>query len=164
MKTWAKSRPAPRLSAKAWAAVVAVRGEAASWAMSACSRASMRCRRLSTLPPAASRLPAAKPAIFVSGLGSGGGRSMRPGAGAAPDPLGVAGLDLALDRHGKLGEWPLGGEHMGDVAEGILVLVEPAIRGDVDAPARHVLAVVVAGGQPQHLDHAGRGRLVAVAG
>src|SRR5260370_29388391 len=32
----------------------------------------------------------------------------------------------------------------------------------VDAPARHVLAVVVARGQAQHLDHAGGGRLVAV--
>src|SRR5262249_61376483 len=53
---------------------------------------------------------------------------------------------------------------MGDVAEGILVLVEPAIRGDVDAPARHVLAVMVAWGQPRHLDHAGSGRLVAVTG
>ena len=83
---------------------------------------------------------------------------------AANDALRVAGLDLALDRHGKLAEWALGSEHMGDVAESVLVLIEPAIRGDVDAPARHVLAVMVAGGQPQHLDHAGRGRLVAVAG
>src|SRR5215510_3970151 len=83
---------------------------------------------------------------------------------AAHYPLGITGLDLALDRHGKLAEWPLGGEHMGDVAEGIFVLVEPAIRGDVDAPARHVLAVMVAWGQPQHLDHAGSGRLVAVTG
>src|SRR5262249_54235583 len=54
---------------------------------------------------------------------------------AAHDPLGVAGFDLALDRHGKLAEWPLGGEHVGNITEGILVLVETAIRGDVDAPA-----------------------------
>src|SRR5262245_63609467 len=43
---------------------------------------------------------------------------------AAHDSLRVAGLDLALDRHRKPAEWPLGGEHVGDVAEGILVLVE----------------------------------------
>src|SRR5262249_51929031 len=139
MKTWAKSRPAPRLSAKAWAAVVAVRGEAASWAMSSCSRASMRCRRLSTLPPAAAR-PGAR--VATGGVGGGGGEpgDIRRGRGEggrarikagrkplddpAHDPLGVAGLALPLDRHSKLSEWPLGGEHMGDVAEGILVLVE----------------------------------------
>ena len=33
---------------------------------------------------------------------------------------------------------------------------------DVDAPALDILAVVVARRQPQHLDHAGRGRIVAV--
>src|SRR5262245_2699542 len=82
---------------------------------------------------------------------------------ATHDSLHVTGLDLALDRHRELAEWPLGGEHVGDVAEGILVLVEPAIRGDVDAPARYVLAIVVARRQPQHLDHARGGRLVAVA-
>src|SRR5262249_59171065 len=84
-------------------------------------------------------------------------------AHAASDSLRVGGLALALDRNRKLAEWPLGGEHVGDVAEGILVLVEPAIRGDVDAPAHHVLAVMVAWGQPQHLNHAHGGRLVAVA-
>src|SRR5262249_54031680 len=81
---------------------------------------------------------------------------------AANDALRVAGLDLALDRHGELAKWTFGSEHMGDVAESVLVLIEPAIRGNVDAPARHVLAVVVAWGQPQHLDHARGRRLVAV--
>ena len=55
------------------------------------------------------------------------------------------------------------GERMGDVAEGVLMMIEPAIYGDVHTPARHVLAVVVARGQPQHLDHAGRGRPVDIA-
>ena len=82
---------------------------------------------------------------------------------AAHDAVGVAGLDLALDHDGEFAERALGGEGVGEVAEGVLVLVEPAIRGDVDPPARHVLAVVVARGQPQHLDHAGRGRPVAIA-
>ncbi len=84
--------------------------------------------------------------------------------GAAHDALGIARLDLALDRHGEIAEGAVGGEGVGDVAEGILVLLEPAIRGDVDPPARHVLAVVIARGQAQHLDHADRGLLVAVAG
>ena len=82
---------------------------------------------------------------------------------AAHDALGIAGLDLALDRDGELAERALGAEGVGEVAEGVLVLVEPAIRGDVDPPARHVLSVVVARGQPQHLDHAGRGRPVDIA-
>ena len=84
--------------------------------------------------------------------------------GAAHDALRVAGLDLAFDRHGELAERAIGGKGMGDVAEGVLVLVEPAIGGNVDPPARHILAVVVARSQPQHLDHAGRGLLVPVAG
>src|SRR5262245_2309936 len=82
---------------------------------------------------------------------------------AAHHALGVARFDLALDRHGKLAEGAVGGEGMNDVAEGVLVLIEPAIGGDVDAPARHVLPVVIARGEPQHLDHAGGGFLVAIA-
>jgi hypothetical protein len=83
--------------------------------------------------------------------------------GTAHDALSVARLDLPFGDHGELAEGTLGGEGMGDVAEGVLVLVEPAIGRDVDPPARHVLAVVVARGQPQPLDDAGRGRGVAVA-
>ena len=84
--------------------------------------------------------------------------------GAAHHALGVARLDLALDQDGELAQRSLRGEDMGDVAEGVLVLVEPAIRGHVDAPARDVLTIVVARGQPQHLNHAAGGRLVAIAG
>ena len=82
---------------------------------------------------------------------------------AAHDALGVAGLDLALDHDGKFAERAVGAEGVGEVAEGVLMLVEPAIHGDVDPPARHVLPVVVARGQPQHLDHAVRGRPVDIA-
>src|SRR5262249_50091822 len=82
------------------------------------------------------------------GSGERGGAQIEARREALDDPahaaLRVAGLALALDRHHKLVEWTFGSEHMGDVAEGVLMLVEPAIRGDVDAPARHVLAVVVA--------------------
>ena len=119
------------------------------------------------MPSAASRLAAAKAAISASGVVSAVVAQIEARRKsldrAAHDALGIAGLDLALDRDGELAERALGGEGMGEVAEGVLVLVEPAIRGDVDPPARHVLAVVVARGQPQHLDHAGRGRPVAIA-
>src|ERR1019366_9114903 len=47
-------------------------------------------------------------------------------------------------------------------AEGVLMGVEPRVRGDVDAPADDVLAFVVAGGEAQHLDHAHRRRVVAM--
>jgi hypothetical protein len=82
--------------------------------------------------------------------------------GIAHDALGVARLDLALHRHCELAEGALGGEGMDDVAEGILVLIEPAIGGDVDPPVRNILPVVIARGEPQHLDHAGSGLLVAI--
>ena len=55
---------------------------------------------------------------------------------AAHDALGVAGLDLALDLHRQLVEGAFGGEGVGDVAEGILVLIEPAIGRHVDPPVR----------------------------
>ena len=51
---------------------------------------------------------------------------------------------------------PVGGEGVGDVAEGILLRVEPAVRRYVDAPVDHVLAVVIARRHAQRLDHAFR--------
>ena len=111
---------------------------------------------------------AAKAAMVASALVSAVSRKNRVGREpldrAAHDALGVAGLDLPLDQHAELAERTFGGEGMGDVAERVLVLVEPAIGGHVDAPARHILAVVVARREPQHLDHAGRRRRVAVGG
>ncbi len=53
---------------------------------------------------------------------------------------------------------------MGDVAERVLLRLEPAVCGDVDAPVDHVLAGVVARRQAQRLDHAGARRFVAVDG
>ena len=55
-------------------------------------------------------------------------------------------------------------QHMGDVAERILMGVEPGIGGDVDMPFGDVLAVMAARRHAQNLDHAGGGRLVAIAG
>src|SRR5262245_59979729 len=56
------------------------------------------------------------------------------------------------------------GQHMGDIAEGVLVHVEAGVGGDVDLPFRDRLAVVAAGRHAQDLDDAGGRRLVAVAG
>ncbi len=81
----------------------------------------------------------------------------------AHDPLGIAGLDLAFDQDAELAEGAVGGEGVGNVAERILVLIEPAIRRNIDPPARDILAVVIARGQPQHLDHTGRRTAVTVA-
>src|SRR5882757_3876370 len=53
---------------------------------------------------------------------------------------------------------------MRDVAEGVLVLMQEAIRRQVDAPGGHILAIMVARGQPQCLRHAGRRRVVVISG
>ena len=53
---------------------------------------------------------------------------------AAHHAVGVLGVDLAFDQHAQFGQRPLGGEHVGDVAERILVLVELAVFRHVDAP------------------------------
>ena len=53
---------------------------------------------------------------------------------------------------------------MGDVAERVLMLVELAVFRQVDAPVLDILAFMVAWRQPQRLDHAARGFLVAVDG
>ena len=82
--------------------------------------------------------------------------------GAAHHAVGVLRLDLAVDLDPQFLERPVGGEDMGDIAEGVFVGGEPRIGHDVDAPAPDVLAFVVARRQPQHLDHAGGGRIVAV--
>ena len=83
---------------------------------------------------------------------------------AAHDPVGVLGLDLAVDLDAQLVKRPVGGKHVGDIAEGILVRGKPRIRRHVDAPAHHVLALVIARRQPQHLDHARGRRIVMVDG
>src|SRR5271165_3034745 len=51
---------------------------------------------------------------------------------------------------------------MSNVAEGIFVLMQPAVGRDVDAPAHDVLAVVVAWREPQHLADARRWCLILV--
>jgi hypothetical protein len=44
------------------------------------------------------------------------------------------------------------------------VLVEPAIGGHVDVPIDDVLAVMIARGQAQHLDHTGGRRVILISG
>ena len=51
---------------------------------------------------------------------------------------------------------------MGKIAEGVLMGGEPGIGRDIDAPAHHVLPLVVARREPQHLDDAGSRRVVVV--
>ena len=81
---------------------------------------------------------------------------------AAHHAIGVLRLDFAVDLDPQFLERAVGGEDMGDIAEGVFVGGEPRIGHDVDAPALDILAFVVARRQPQHLDHAGGGRIVAV--
>jgi len=55
-------------------------------------------------------------------------RGGKPLERAAHNPVGIAGLDLAFHGYAELVERAVGGKGVGDVAEGILMLVEPAIR------------------------------------
>ena len=73
------------------------------------------------------------------------------------------GLDQAFDIDGEVRDRPLG-QHMRDVAEGILMHLQPGIGRDVDLPFGDVLPVMAAGRHPQDLNDAGGRRLVAVAG
>ena len=91
-------------------------------------------------------------------------RRRKPLDRAGHHAVGVAGLDLAFDRDDELAERAVGGEGVADVAEGVLMLIEPAIGRHVDVPVDDVLAVMIARRQPQHLDHAGGRRVVAIGG
>ena len=73
-------------------------------------------------------------------------------------------FDLAFDLDAQCFEWSVGGQDVGEIAECILMRIETQIRGYVDPPTDNLLAFVVARCEPQHLDHAGRRRLVAVGG
>ena len=64
----------------------------------------------------------------------------------------------------KFVERTVGGEHVGDVAERVLVRGQPAVAETSMRQSIDILAVVVARRQPQHLDHAGGRRVVAVDG
>src|SRR5262249_14741030 len=81
---------------------------------------------------------------------------------AADDAVRVLGLDLALDQHRELGERSGRRERVGEIAERVLLAVERALLREGDAPVRDVLALMIARGQAQHLNHAGRRALVTV--
>ena len=63
---------------------------------------------------------------------------------------------------GEIGDRPVG-QHMGDVAEGVLVHIEPGIGGNVDLPFGDILPVMAARRHPQDLNDAGGRRFVAIA-
>ena len=86
----------------------------------------------------------------------------KPLDGAAHHAVGVLGLHFAVDLDAQFAERPIGGEHVGDVAEGVLMGGKPRVGRYIDAPAHHVLAVVIARRQPQHLDRARGRRIVAI--
>ena len=86
----------------------------------------------------------------------------KPLDGAANEPVRVLGLDFPVDRDAQLLERAVGGEHMGDVAERVFMADQLGVGGDVDAPVDHILALMVARRDPQHLDRA-RGRRVVPA-
>jgi hypothetical protein len=76
--------------------------------------------------------------------------------------VGILRIHLALDRDSQFRQRTLGAEPVGDIAEGVLVLVELAILRHVDAPVLDILAVVIARREPQRLDHAARRLLIAI--
>ena len=82
--------------------------------------------------------------------------------GAAHHAIGALRLDLAVDLDAQFVEWAVGGKYVGDIAERVFVAGEPRIGGHIDAPAHDILALVVTRRQPQHLDHAGGWRIVAI--
>jgi len=82
---------------------------------------------------------------------------------AAHDAERVEALDLARHHHAHRIERALRGEHMADVAEGVVAPHEAAIDIDVDAPVDDVLPVVAARREPQHLDDRLGGGGVGVA-
>ncbi len=82
--------------------------------------------------------------------------------GAAHHAVGILRLNLAIDLEAQLGERAVGGENVHEIAEGVFMGVEPRVGGNVDAPADHVLAVVVTRGEPQHLDHADGRRVITM--
>ncbi len=81
----------------------------------------------------------------------------------ADEALGVLGLDLALHQHRELGERAGRRERVSEIAERVLVAVEPALLRQVDAPVGDILAIMVARGQAEHLNDARRRALVAVS-
>jgi len=81
---------------------------------------------------------------------------------AGDDTASVGRFDDALYADRELFERSFGGEGMGQVAEGILVLVQQAIVRTLDPPGDDVLAVMIARRQPQNLRHAERRAFVAI--
>ncbi len=84
--------------------------------------------------------------------------------GAAHDAFGVAHFHLSFGGYSKVVQRPFSCKGMSDVAERVLLLVEPAVGRKLDSPARDMLAIMIAWREPQHLNHARRGHLITIAG
>ena len=72
-------------------------------------------------------------------------------------------LDQALAMDGEVADRAMR-QHMGDVAERVLMGIEPGVGRDIDLPIGDILAVMAARRHPQNLDHARSRRLVAIGG
>ena len=83
--------------------------------------------------------------------------------GAAQHAAGVMGLDQAFDIDGEIADRAMG-QHVRDIAERILVHIEPGIGRDVDLPFGDVLPVMAARRHAQNLDHTGSPGFIAIAG
>src|SRR5215468_4671983 len=73
-------------------------------------------------------------------------------------------IDLTLDRNRQFIEESLSRERMGDIAERVLVLMQPAILRELDSPADHILSIMIARGKAEHLRHALGWRVVVITG
>ena len=85
----------------------------------------------------------------------------KPLVGALEHAAGVVGFDQAADGNGEVGERPMG-QNMRDIAERILMDIEPRVGRDIDLPFGDVLPAMAARRHPQDLDDTGSGRFVAI--
>ena len=86
-----------------------------------------------------------------------------PFVGTPEHPAGIMGLDQALDPDGEIGDRSLG-QYMRDIAERVLMHMQPRVGGDVNLPVGDILPVMAARRHPQDLNNPGRRRFVAIGG
>ncbi len=170
MKMWLRSWHTPRRSANACGGGRRHMGRIG--VVDRCRRAGDRAgrgvasRRFGL--PEAARASCASAMIAASAWVSGVSRRNRVGGkrsmASRTTPLVSCVSTTTVDGDAEVVDRAIGGEGVGDVAVGILLLVEPAVGRHVDAPIDDVLAVMVARRQAQRLDHAGRRRVIVVTG
>lgn len=82
----------------------------------------------------------------------------------AYEAIGVLRVDFAFHGDGQILERTFRRERMDNVAERVFVLMQQAILRQVDAPHDHMLPIMVARRQTQHLRHALRRLVIRVGG